>query len=66
MHTLYVLDKGHTFLFQKISEVSERERMPFNGLRTMVLTTMIENVLFKGHTESAFCTLRRTLTNLRG
>src|SRR6266516_2117336 len=64
MHALYVLDKGHTLLFQKISEVTERDSMPFNGLWTMVLATVIENVLSNGRPDSAFRTRRETLACL--
>jgi len=42
MHALDILDRGYTLLFEKISEVAERERVPFKGLWTMVLATMVE------------------------
>jgi hypothetical protein len=61
MHALDVLDRGHPLPFQEISEVPERERMPFNGLGTMVLTTMVENVLLNSRAESTFCTSRERL-----
>ena len=49
-----------------ISEVAKRERVPFNGLRAVVLTAMIENVLLDGGTESTFHPVGRTPGSLRG
>ena len=57
MHALDILDRGYTLLFEKISEVAERERVPFKGLWAMVLAAVIEKVLFDGRTESTFRTL---------
>lgn len=54
MHALNIFNKGDALLFQEISEVTERERVPFNCLRAVVLTAMIENVLFNGRTNSPF------------
>ena len=42
MHTLDVLDTGHALLFQEISEVAEREGVPFKSLWAMVLAAMVE------------------------
>lgn len=65
MHTLDILDIGHTLLFQKSGEVDEREGMPLDGLWTVILAAMIEDVLINGRTDSAPYSLRGKLAGAR-
>jgi hypothetical protein len=46
MHTLDILNTGDALLFQESGEVVERERVPLNRFRAVVLATMVKNVLF--------------------
>src|SRR5512142_2055671 len=64
MHTLDILDEGHALLFQERGEVAERQRMPFNRLRAVVLTAMVEDVLLNRGAQSAFPTSSGTFARL--
>jgi hypothetical protein len=64
MYPLNILNVGNTLLFKKNSEVTERQVVPLDGFRTMILALVIEDVLFDGRTKRALYTTRRTLETL--
>ena len=62
MHTLYLFQVDHTLLFQEVRQIPQREQMPFNGFLTMVLTSVVEDILFNTYTKRPLWTPRSSLT----
>jgi hypothetical protein len=60
MHPLDLLDRRYLLLFEKGRQFAEREGMPFDGFRTMVLTFVVENVLINAGTYGTPSALRNT------
>ncbi len=61
MHSLNLFQVDHPLVLQKVRQISQSEGMPLNGLLTVILTPVVEEILFDACTKQTLWTLESSV-----